>query len=566
MRKSFFVLFALCIFLIPANELLSQDTLMGILDKSMMRIREDYFKKELPPYFIDMRVHDLKTSLIQFSSGILASSHQSHDRIVTIGMRIGSYSKDNTSGTEGSRMNDNRIPVYSEKLPFEDDPLAIDFCLEGCFESAYDQALQQYRTVQKNENRQDQKGSIPAFSIEKPSVYSEEPVPIQPDSASFAEWKKILRNVSETISNETDALTGDIALMVMDERIYFLNSEGTRIVQNRPQCQIQIIIGVRTREGTMVPMTKTYIGRNIAALPSPEKLEIDVRELLHLLQELKNAPLADPYAGPAILSPEAAGVFFHEIFGHRIEGQRLNNAFDSQTFMDKEGKKVINEAITVISDPTKTTYDRTPLFGSYLYDDEGVPARAVTVIEKGILKEFLMSRTPIAGQLTSNGHGRAQLGFAPYSRQSNLFIQSSDGLSETAMRKQLLKECRKQGKPYGYYVKEVFGGFTSTDLLSPQVFNILPTVVYRIYTDGRPDELVRGVSFIGTPLAVFSEIIATGNDYAVFNGFCGAESGNIPVSTISPGLLIKKLEIQKKPESMVVFPALPSPMKLKQPN
>jgi TldD protein len=538
-----------------------QDALMGILDKALVNIQEDYFKKDQPPYFIDMRVHDLKTSLVQYSSGILASSHQSHDRIVTMGMRIGDYKKDNTSAIEVTRMIDYRIPVFSDKLPIEDDSLALGFCLERSFETAYDQSLQQYRAVQKNDSRKGNQGTLPAFSVEKPSVYAEEPVPIQPDSASFAAWKEILRKVSETISNATDVVTGDIALMVMDERIYYLNSEGTRIVQNRPQCQIQLIVAVKTREGTMVPMTKTYIGRNIAALPSAEKLENDVGNILKLLQDLKNAPLADPYAGPAILSPEAAGVFFHEIFGHRIEGQRLNSAFDSQTFMDKVGKKVIHEDITVISDPTQTSFNGTPLFGSYLYDDEGVPARAVTVIDKGILKEFLMSRIPIAGQLNSNGHGRSQLGSAPYSRQSNLFIQSSGGLSEAAMRKLLLKECRKQGKAYGYYVKEVFGGFTSTDLLSPQVFNILPTVVYRIYEDGRPDELVRGVSFIGTPLAVFSEILAAGDDYAVFNGFCGAESGNIPVSTISPGLLIKKLEIQKKPESVVVIPAIPSPVK-----
>jgi TldD protein len=538
-----------------------QDALMGILDKALVNIQEDYFKKDQPPYFIDMRVHDLKTSLVQYSSGILASSHQSHDRIVTMGMRIGDYKKDNTSAIEVTRMIDYRIPVFSDKLPIEDDSLALGFCLERSFETAYDQSLQQYRAVQKNDNSNGKQTTLPAFSVEKPSVYAEEPLPIQPDSASFAAWKEILRKVSETISNATDVVTGDIALMVMDERIYYLNSEGTRIVQNRPQCQIQLIVAVKTREGTMVPMTKTYIGRNIAALPSAEKLENDVGNILKLLQDLKNAPLADPYAGPAILSPEAAGVFFHEIFGHRIEGQRLNSAFDSQTFMDKVGKKVIHEDITVISDPTQTSFNGTPLFGSYLYDDEGVPARAVTVIDKGILKEFLMSRIPIAGQLNSNGHGRSQLGSAPYSRQSNLFIQSSGGLSEAAMRKLLLKECRKQGKAYGYYVKEVFGGFTSTDLLSPQVFNILPTVVYRIYEDGRPDELVRGVSFIGTPLAVFSEILAAGDDYAVFNGFCGAESGNIPVSTISPGLLIKKLEIQKKPESVVVIPAIPSPVK-----
>ncbi|MBN2764415.1 MAG: TldD/PmbA family protein [Bacteroidales bacterium] len=544
----------------PGKPLCGQDALMETLDKEMLKITEEYGKKEHPPYFIDMRVHDIKSSLLQYSSGILISQHQSHDRIVTSGMRIGNYKVDNTSIPEDAGIASSRIPVFAGKLPFENDSLAICHCLERGFEKAYEQSLQQYKTYLKSKSLSDKKDDIPAFSVEQPSVFYEEPVGFKFDEKSFITWKEVLRHVSETVSNDTDIVTSDIALMVMDERIYYLSSEGSRIIQNRPQCQIQMIVAIKTRDGNLAPMTKSYIGPDIASLPTPEKLEADVQELRQLLKDLKDAPLADPYAGPAMLSPQAAGVFFHEIFGHRIEGQRLNNAFDSHTFKDKIGKKIINESITIVSDPTQTDYKGIPLFGSYLYDDEGIPARAVTVVEKGILKTFLMSRIPVMGQLQSNGHGRAQIGSAPYSRQANLFIKSATGISESAMRKKLLKECRKQGKAYGYYVKEVFGGFTSTDLFSPQVFNIIPTVVYRIYEDGRPDELVRGVTFIGTPLTVFSELMAASENYEVFNGFCGAESGNIPVSTISPGLLIKKLETQKTPEARVVSPKLPSPV------
>ena len=563
MRKIVLVTLTLFFTLSIMDDLTGQDTLLALLDKELLKAQDDYGKKENPPYFIDMRVHDIKSSLLQYSSGILTSQNQSHDRIVTSGMRIGDYNTDNTSALDDMRIKDNRIPVFSGKLPFEDDSLALGFSLERSFETAYEQTLQQFKTYEKNKNRSEKKEIIPAFSIEKPAVYYEEPVSFQLDDKAFAAWKEILRNVSEIISNDTDIVTSDIALLVLDERVYYLNSEGTRVVQNRPQCQIQIIVVIKTRDGSGAPMTKSYIGRSIAFLPTAEKLQEDVRHLLRLIKDLKNAPLADPYAGPAILSPEAAGVFFHEIFGHRIEGQRLINAFDSQTFKDKIGKQVINEAITIISDPTLTNFNDLPLFGSYPYDDEGIPARAVTVVEKGILKEFLMSRIPVKGQLHSNGHGRSQVGFAPYSRQANLFIKSSSSITEPAMRKMLLKECRKQGKSYGYYVREVFGGFTSTDLFSPQVFNIIPTVVYRVYTDGRPDELVRGVSFIGTPLTVFSEIMAASDNYEVFNGFCGAESGNIPVSTISPGFLIKKLETQKMPETRIITPKLPSPVKVR---
>jgi len=560
MYKLLLVTLALLFLLNPGNDLSGQDALMTLLDKALLKIQDDYGKKEHPPYFMDMRVHDIKSSMLQYSSGILISKQQSQDRIVTSGMRIGNYKTDNTSAPDDALMTENRIPVDAGILPYEDDSMALCHSLACSFETAYEQTLQQYKTYLKNESLSDKKESLPAFSVEKPSVYYEEPVAFQLDDKTFSTWKEVLRKVSENISNDTDIVTSDIAILDIDERIYYLNSEGARIVQNRPQCQIQLIVGIKTRDGGMAPMFKSYIGRDLAFLPTAEKLERDVQELRQTLKTLKYAPLADPYAGPAILSPEAAGVFFHEIFGHRIEGQRLNSAYDSQTFKDKVGRQVINESITIISDPTQKIFHDIPLFGSYLYDDEGIPARPVTVVDKGILKEFLMSRIPVRGQMQSNGHGRAQLGAAPYSRQSNLFIQTTRSITESAMRKMLVKECKKQGKSYGYYIKEVFGGFTSTDLFSPQVFNILPTVVYRVYVDGRPDELVRGVSFIGTPLTVFSEIIAASDQYKVFNGFCGAESGNIPVSTISPGLLIKKLETQKMPEAKVVVPKLPSPV------
>jgi TldD protein len=563
MQKLISVILSLtCALAVPVS-LAGQDTLMVLLDKELLKMQEEYRKKEQPAYFIDMRVHDLKSSILQYSSGILTSRNQSRNRIITTGMRIGNYAEDNTSTTEDERVMDNFNPAYTGTLPIEDDSLAICFSIDRNYEITYEKTLQQYKTYLKKDKPAEKKENIPAFSTEKSSVYYEKPTAFQMTEKEFFKWKDILKNISETISNDTDIVTCEVALLVLEERIYYLNSEGTRIVQNRPQCQLQIIAAIKTGEGNMAPMTQSYIGRNLAFLPTPEKLGEDVLHLRQVLGNLKKAPIADPYAGPAILSPEAAGVFFHEIFGHRIEGQRLNNTFDSRTFKDEVGKVVINQNITIVSDPTRSAFNDTPLFGSYAYDDEGIPARPVTIVDKGVLKEFLMSRIPTEGQLHSNGHGRCQVGSAPYSRQSNLIITSVNTVTEASMRKMLEKECKKQGKQYGYYIMEVFGGFTSTDLFSPQVFNILPTLVYRVYVDGRPDELVRSVSFIGTPLTVFSEIIASGDKCEVFNGFCGAESGNIPVSTVSPGLLIKKIETQKMPETRVVIPLLPSPVNVK---
>lgn len=170
-----------------------------------------------------------------------------------------------------------------------------------------------------------------------------------------------------------------------------------------------------------------------------------------------------------------------------------------------------------------------------------------------------MSRRPTEEFANSSGHGRAQAGYAPVSRQSNLIIESNNAYSESELRKQLIRECKKQDKEYGYYFKEVIGGLTVTDRFNTNMFNIKPVEVYRIYIDGRPDELVSGVELIGTPLTMFSNIVSAGDELKVFTGFCGAESGKVPVTAIAPALFVRKIETQKIPEFDSKLPLLPSP-------
>ena len=181
-------------------------------------------------------------------------------------------------------------------------------------------------------------------------------------------------------------------------------------------------------------------------------------------------------------------------------------------------------------------------------------------MEDGELKNFLMSRRPTQEFSNSSGHGRAQAGFAPVSRQSNLIIKSNNAYNEDDLRKQMIKECKKQNKEYGYYFKEVIGGLTVTDRYNTNMFNIKPVEVYRIYVDERPDELVSGVELIGTPLTMFSNIVSAGNEQKVFTGFCGAESGHIPVTTIAPAIFVEKIETQKTVEYESKLPLLPNPV------
>jgi TldD protein len=220
---------------------------------------------------------------------------------------------------------------------------------------------------------------------------------------------------------------------------------------------------------------------------------------------------------------------------------------------------VLPTFLSVVFDPTLERLGNVALSGYYQFDDEGVRARPVTVVEKGVLKTFLLGRTPLAAFPQSNGHGRAQPGSKPVSRQSSLLVQSQQTVSPERLLAMLREEIRKQGKPFGLYFENIEGGFTQTGRTTPNAFNVLPNVVYRVYADDRPRELVRGVDLIGTPLAAFSKIIATDNRMEVFNGMCGAESGSVPVSAASPALLISEVEVQKKSQSQDTLPILPAP-------
>jgi predicted Zn-dependent protease len=252
-------------------------------------------------------------------------------------------------------------------------------------------------------------------------------------------------------------------------------------------------------------------------------------------------------------------VFFHEIFGHRIEGHRQKSEMEGQTFTKKVSEKILPGFISVYDDPTLKEFNGTFLRGYYDYDDEGIKSQKVTVVKNGVLKNFLMSRSPIKNFPKSNGHGRREHSNTCVSRQGNLIILSDSTVTYPRLRELLIEECKKQGKPYGLIFSDIAGGYTTTGRWGAQTFKVLPLLVYRVYTDGRADEVVRGVDIVGTPLTSFSKIILTGDDYGVFNGTCGAESGMVPVSGVSPSILVSEIEVEKKYKQQDRPPILPSP-------
>ena len=546
MKQQFLYLFLMFSFI---NNAIGQEVLLDIMEEELNREMSSLQKAEFPPYFIDYRVDDVADITISAAFGSLTQSHTERSRILTTNVKVGDYSLDNSHevASTGYGYNGNGFGNINAILPLDDNPLAIKQTLWRATTTEYENATEAYKIVKNNiPKEKDSKKNLADFSRETPIVYIEPPLSEISELIRQGEWEQKAKRISAYFLHNRHLASGAVSLSFSRERKYYINTEGTKVAQNMTYAYMNISASILAEDGDVLPLYKSYFAFLPSDLPDEDSLVNDVKQMVDKLIKLREAPLAEPYSGPAILAARSAGVFFHEIFGHRIEGHRLKSEMDGQTFLNKVNAQVLDKSLTVISDPSLTRYGGRDLIGTYKYDDEGVQGQKVVVVENGILRNFLMSRSPLEKFPSSNGHGRASAGLNVVSRQANLIIESNKPLSSANLRKKLIKECKKQGKEYGYLFSDVIGGFTNTDRFSANVFNVMPTEVYRVYVDGRPDQLVRGVDLIGTPLTMFAEIKAAGEQKEIFTGICGAELGSVPVSAIAPAVFVRRIETQKK--------------------
>ena len=530
--------------------------IMGILHAELRRNFEVLRKEATPAYFVGYTVHDERSTQIVSAFGALERSDESRGRYATVEVRVGDYLLDNTHPIRGEgAATSPRVGRVS--LPLTDDAKPVALALWRATDGAYRQANAALTRVVSNvAAKVKEEDPAPDFSREARQTHTGEPADYTLDTR---QWEARLRRLSAPFAADPLIFGGAVSLSVRASNRYYANSEGTRLETGDLQFRLFVQAMTKADDGMELPLYNSYFSRSLEGLPSEAALLAEVRDMANLLGRLRAAPVVDPYSGPAILSGRAAGVFFHEIFGHRAEGHRQRNADDGQTFGSKVEESILPPFLSVIFDPTLKTRTSTELMGHYLYDDEGVQARRVTVVDRGILKTFLLGRAPLQAFPQSNGHGRAEAGCVPVSRQSNLIVESSRSVSSSELVTMLKAEARKQGKPFGLLFDNIEGGFTTTGRSNPNAFNVMPNVVYRIYTDNRPPELVRGVDLIGTPLAAFGRFLAASDKIDVFNGVYGAESGSVPVSASSPELLVSEVEVQKKAQSQEALPILPAP-------
>ena len=540
-----------------AKPVVGEPVLINALDAELQRamssLGTDGAAAQQPkPFFLSYSVDDATSVSIAAEYGAITNSNQGHVRSVDVQVRLGSPAEDNTHG-------DHRNSALTTlPLPLTDDRDAIARSLWYATNRGYARALDGYLKVKTEQQvRAKEEDSSADFSVEQPQTdLLPSPPALVVDRAA---WEQRLREISKLFAQFPDVFADQVEFQASNETDYFVSSEGARVATPSHVARLVIMARTRAADGMDLFRVETFEAESAAHLPDQKIIANKAIEMAKNLEALRVAPVTEPFSGPAILSGRASAVFFHEVLGHRLEGQRQRGDEEGETFTKMLGKPILPEFLSVADDPTLPTFQGTSLSGHYDFDDEGQAARRVELIQNGVLKTFLMSRQPIASFAQSNGHGRAESGHMPTGRQGNLIVTSSKSVPESELRNMLIAEAKKQGKAYGLYFEDISSGFAVTTRRSPQAFQVIPLVVYRVYVDGRPDELVRGVSIVGTPQAALNSIMATGDKQEIFNGICGAESGSIPVSAVAPAMLVSQIETQRQAQGSARPPILPPP-------
>ncbi len=539
----------------PPDAQSKKSPLLAALQAELERSMKTLKSQEPPAYYLGYTITDTQRTDVSGSNGALLNSNENHNRWLEVSVRTGTYETDDTHKV-GERTQTSASPGTS--VPLDDDPGVLRRAVWRETDTQYRaaaEALIKIKTgkevkVDSAENR------APDFSHEPPHTYINAPVTFTLDRKP---WEEKVRAYTRTFRDSAAIINSIVTFTAQAQNVFQVTSEGTQLQFGQIRYRLELFIQGKAPDGMDIDRYYNFDWVNPSDAPDDKAVFAAQTTMRQELEGLVKAPINEPSVGPALLTGRAAAVFFHEVFGHRAEGHRQKDAAEGQTFSKKVGEPILPSFLSIVDDTTMKKLGSEDLLGYYQFDDEGVPAQRVTLVDHGILKNFEMSRSPLAGFPNSNGHGRRQLGATPVSRQGNLLVESNKTVSNAELRAKLIELIKAQGKPFGLLIDDIAGGFTFTGRGQPQAFQVLPLVVYKVFPDGRRDELVRGVDIVGTPLAALTKIVATGDTPEVFNGYCGAESGSVPVAAASPAILISELEVQKKESSTDRPPILPPP-------
>ncbi len=486
------------------------------------------------PYYIEYQVSELQDATADATLGAIRTDQVNGGRLVRVVVRIGDYKQDSYFGEGMGAV---------EVMPTDDQELALRRQLWLATDKAYKAALTGFTEKQAALKNVQTESDLVDFSQEKPTQSVRDLA--RPD-LDLEKWKQMLRSTSDIFRSDSSLESSSAYLSFRVLNRYYVNTEGTITRSGKALYSYVFSGSAQADDGMWLERSHGWVVTRPEELPKADEIQKEAKALIGTFNALEKAPLVeDDYRGPVLFSADAATSMFERLIVPNILGIRPdlgNPARTNGEFASYYKGRVLPDMFTVVDDPKLKELDHQALAGSYDVDDEGVEAQKVTVIDKGVLTNYLLGREPIRDFPHSNGHGRTALAGAPRPSISNLIFKAANGIPFEELKKKLIDMCKDQGRPYGYYVE------TTGPQLSPRL-------LWRVYVNDGHMELVRGAVFKQLDTrALRSDVVAAGNDSYVYN-----RSEPLPSAIIAPSLLFGELEIQRANRTREKLPQYPAP-------
>jgi TldD protein len=526
------------------------EKLIPILKKQAKRALKMYVHGFPHPYYSSFVLRDIESFNTWASNGSMYRRNSDRSRYVYCDIRVGNHRYDQV-GDGGLYDNDEDLESQNfVKVPVDDRVYeGLIIALWRLSESKFREALVDYNQRESaGVSRVDPNKRYFSY-VPAPKIISIKHA--RPELVDEEKWARFCKEASRWMGELPNLSSSYVDFTVTQESKIFVSTENSVIVQHSQVFTLSAMFQKLTSEGSQIEQELVINTGTQKEMPGIREFKKKAIQKYEQLQKLVKAKRIHAFSGPVLLYPGPAGLLFHEAIGHRLEGNRLLSTGEGQTFKNQEGKRVINVDLTIRDYPGLKEFQGKKCIGAFDYDDEGMPAKNALLVEDGILKGFLNSRAASSEKyFTPNGHARNATFQRPISRMGITIIKAKKPVPLGDMKRMLIEEIKRQGKPFGMIVYETSGGETETTRYDFQAFSGEISFATLVYPSGK-EVVVRGVNFVGTPLQALNNITAVSDYRELDNGFCGAESGMIPVSTISPAVLLSNLELQAKDEELV---------------
>jgi TldD protein len=486
------------------------------------------------PFYIEYRVFDVEQFDASAAFGALRDQNRTRLRMIRAVVRLGDYKLDSFF---------NAGQGISDILPLDNNELAIRHQVWLATDQAYKRASEAFSTKKAQLKQLNVEQPVDDFARAEPAVSIG---PVAKMDVDPAKWTKMLESATAVYKNDPQiqSLTANMNFTVLSQ--YFVNTEGTVTRHGSAHYQIVLSASEQSPDGMRLERSPQYTANHIEELPTPGQFQEDALKLVADMKKLREAPVVDEeYRGPVLFSNDAATDMFFDLIVPNVLGRRPAPGRPARTvgaFASSWKARVLPDFISVVDDPTMDTFGGHGLGGSYLVDDEGVPAAPVTVVDRGSLVNYLIGRAPIRDFPVSNGHGRASGNGNTAPAPGNLFFRPAKTSTREELKKQLIDECRNRELKYGYFV----------DTLGPR---LAPRMLYRVWTEDGHEELVRGAVFNELDIrALRSDLVAAGDDPLVSN-----RTGLPFMTIVSPSVLFDELEVKRADNSKEKLPDYPAP-------